>query len=137
MGLYLCVFDGDEEIDGVEVGPYADFNGLRDFIIQEFELGQAGINFPTFINHSDADGEWSVADCVKLSDELSEIVLLMKTKPALPFVSEWQSSTAKAIGLTPKTAYESFIDVDGEFVLERIRHLVDVALQHKLPILFQ
>ncbi|AEF99542.1 Imm70 family immunity protein [Methylomonas methanica] len=137
MGLYLCVFDGDEEVDGVEVGPYADFNELRNYIIHELELGQAGIKFPTFINHSDSDGEWSVADCVKLNAELSEIVLMMKTKPPVPFVSEWQSSIAKSTGLVPKTAYESFIDVDGELVLKRIGHLVDVALQYGLPILFQ
>jgi hypothetical protein len=137
VGLYLCVFDGDEEVEGVEIGPYADFNGLRDYIVRELEQGQAGIKFPTLINHSDADGEWSVADCVKLSTELSEIVLMMKIKPPVPFVSEWQSAVAKSTGLVPKNACESFIDVDGELVLERLHHLVDVALQHQLPILFQ
>jgi hypothetical protein len=35
------------------------------------------------------------------------------------------------------TAYESFIDVDGEFVLERIQHLADVAFERQLPISFQ
>jgi len=24
MGLYLCIFDGDEDVDGVDVGAYAD-----------------------------------------------------------------------------------------------------------------
>jgi hypothetical protein len=42
MGLYLCIFDGNEDVDGVEVGPYADFNALRDYIIQEIEGGEAG-----------------------------------------------------------------------------------------------
>lgn len=137
MGLYLCVFNGDEEVDGVEIGPYADFNELRDYVTRELELGRAGIKFPIFINHSDADGEWSVADCVKLNTELSEIIVVMKTKPPVPFVSEWQKSVANSTGLVPKNAYESFIDVDGEFVLERILYLVDVAIQHHLPILFQ
>lgn len=55
----------------------------------------------------------------------------------MPFVSEWQSKVAKSIGLVPKTALESFVDVDGEFVLMRIHNLVRVALDHQLPILFQ
>lgn len=137
MGLYLCVFNGDEEVDGVEIGPYADFNELRDYVIRELELGRAGIKFPTFINHSDADGEWSIADCIKLRTELSEIISIMKTKPPVPFVSEWQKSVAKLNGQTPKNACESFIDVDGELVLERILYLINVALEHQLPILFQ
>ena len=32
MGLYLCIFDEDEEVDGVEVGLYSDFNALRDYV---------------------------------------------------------------------------------------------------------
>ena len=137
MGLYLCVFRATDEIDGVEVGPYADFNALRAYVTLELENGQLGSKFPTFIIHSDSDGEWSVADCVRLRTELSEIITEMRSKPSVPFVSDWQGGVAKSIGLSPKNALESFIDVDGEFVLERIQHLVGVALQHKLPILFQ
>lgn len=138
MGLYLCVFDDDEEeIDGVEVGPYADFNGLRECITRELEGGQAGSKFPTFIIHSDCDGEWTTSECAKLKEELAEIIVSMKEKPPLPFLSDWQKGVAKSVGLTPQNAFESFIDVDGEFVLERIHHLAGVALQSQLPILFQ
>jgi hypothetical protein len=137
MGLYLGVFDKGDEIDGVEVGPYADFNALRAYITGVLEQGQAGTKFPTFIIHSDCDGEWSVADCVKLTSELSAIILAMKGKPPQPFVSDWQKYAAKSTGLSPQNAFESFIDVDGEFVLDRILYLVKVALDRKLPILFQ
>ena len=74
MGLYLCIFDGDEDVDGVEVGAYADYNALRDCIVRELEAGEAGSRFPTFILHSDCDGEWTVAECQRLQGELTEIV---------------------------------------------------------------
>ena len=137
MGLYLCVFDGEDEIDGVEVGPYADFGELRDYVVRELEGGKAGTRFPTFILHSDCDGEWSVDDATKPLAELETIVSSMKVQKPVPFFSEWQSRVAKSVGLVPKSAFESFIDVDGEFVLMRIQNLVGVALERQLPILFQ
>jgi hypothetical protein len=137
VGPYLCVFEGDDEIDGVEVGPYADFGELRDYIVRELEGGRAGTKFPTFILHSDCDGEWSVEDATKLLVEMEEIVGFMKARKAVPFASEWQRNVAKNVGLAPKSAFESFVDVDGEFLLLRIRNLVRVALERRLPILFQ
>lgn len=137
MGLYLCVFDGDDEIDGVEVGPYADFGELREYVVRELEGGKGGTRFPTFILHSDCDGEWSAADATKLLAELENIISSMKVRTPVPFVSEWQRTVAKSIGLVPKSAFESFVDVDGEFVLMRIHNLVRVSLERQLPILFQ
>jgi len=90
MGLYLCIFDGDEDVDGVDVGAYADHNALRDYIVCELEAGEAESRFPTFI--------------------------------------AWQETVAKSIGLDPQNAFESFIDVDGEFLLERLQSLVKNAL---------
>jgi Immunity protein 70 len=137
MGLYLCIFDGDEDIDGVEVGSYADFNAIRDYVVGELEGGKAGSEFPTFILHSDCDGEWLPVDCEKLHEELAKIISALKERPAIAFVSDWQKAVAKSIGLVPKTAYESFIDVDGEFLFERLQALVTNALKRRLPILFQ
>jgi len=137
MGLYICIFDGEDDVDGVEVGAYADYNALRDYIVCELEAGEAGSRFPTFVLHSDCDGEWSLADCEKLKGEISEIVTALKNRPAIKFVSDWQKSVAKSVGLIPKNAFESFIDVDGEFLLERLQSLVNNALRLRLPILFQ
>lgn len=137
MGLYLCIFQGDEDIDGVEVGSYADYNALRDYLVREMEFGNAGSRFPTFVLHSDCDGEWSVADCGTLQVELDEIVAALRTRPAIPFSSEWQKAVAKSIGLKPANAFECFIDVDGEFLLERLQNLVKDAMARRLPILFQ
>jgi hypothetical protein len=137
VGLYLCIFDGDEEITGVEIGAYADYNALRDYVVNELEHGKAGVRFPTFVLHSDCDGEWSVTDCPKLEVELDEIAVALKARPAIAFSSDWQKVVAKSTGLRPANAFESFIDVDGEFVLERLQNLVKDALAHQLPILFQ
>ena len=34
MGLYLCIFDGEEDVNGVEIGSYADYNALRDYVVR-------------------------------------------------------------------------------------------------------
>jgi hypothetical protein len=137
MGLYLCVFDNSEEVEGVEVGPYSDYGALRDYIVAELGDQKAGSKYPVFVLHSDCDGEWSIHDCEKLQAELTAIIAALKQRPAVPFVSDWQKNVAKSIGLKPKNALESFIDVDGEFVLERLLELVRVALNKQMPILFQ
>jgi hypothetical protein len=137
MGLYLCIFDGEEDVNGVEIGSYADYNALRDYVVRELELGKAGTRFPTFVLHSDCDGEWSVVDCQKLQVELDEIVAALKARPTIAFSSDWQKVVAESIGLKPLNAFESFIDVDGEFLLERLQNLVKNALERRLPILFK
>lgn len=137
MGLYLCIFDGDEDIDGIDVGLYADYGAMCDYIILELEAGDAGSRYPTFILHSDCDGDWSVEACVKLQGELSEIGARLKRLSPVGFASDWQRDVAKSIGLVPQNAFESFIDVDGEPLVERLQHLISRAIQCGLPIHFQ
>lgn len=137
MGLYLCIFDGDEEIDGVEVGLYSDFNTLRDYVARELEGGNRGARFPTLMLHSDCDGQWSLADCEKLVPELRDIIAEMRARPLVEFASDWQKHVARSVCLAPRSAFESFIDVDGQFLLERMLRLASVALERGLPILFQ
>jgi hypothetical protein len=137
MSLYLCVFAGNEEADGVEVGAYADFNALRHVVARDLEGGVAGSRFPTLMLHSDCAGAWSVADCAKLRLELALLAAELKARLPLPFPSRWQADVAAARGLSPRNAFESFIDVDGEFLLERLRGLAETALGRGCPILFQ
>lgn len=137
MGLYLCIFDGDDEIDGVEIGPYADFDNLRQYIVRELEGGGAGSRFSVFILHSDCDGEWTAKECMTLENELDDVIRSMKQKDPVPFSSDWQSDIAKRLGTTPANAFESFIDVDGEFVLGRIRDLASIASRRGLSVIFQ
>ena len=138
MGLYLCIFDdNDDEIDGVEVGLYADFGDFCNFVTRELEGGKHGARYPTLIRHSDSDGEWSVEACEALRSELADLASALKARPPIEFVSDWQKQVAKSIGLSPANAFESFVDVDGEFLVERLQALVETALKHRLPILFQ
>lgn len=85
MGLYLCIFEDEDEIDGVEVGGYADFGALREYVTRELEGGRLGASN----------------------------------------------------GLTPKNAFESFIDVNGQFLLDRMQALAKLSVERDLPILFQ
>ena len=137
MGVYLCIFAEDEEVDGVEMGHYSDFNALRDYVARELEGGVRGARFPTLMLHSDCDGEWSVADCEKLIQELRDLIVQMQGRAPVEFASDWQKHVARSTGLAPTNAFETFIDVDGEFVLERMLDLASLALERGLPILFQ
>jgi hypothetical protein len=137
MSLYLCVFAGDTELAGLEVGSYAEFNSLRQVIGAELEGGAPGSRFPTFMLHSDCDGLWSATECARLQDEVAAIARELRARPARPFPSEEQRGLATARGLAAGSAFESFLDVDGEFLLERLQGLVAVARHQGRPILFQ
>lgn len=137
MGLYLCVFDDDDELDGVEVGSYSDFDFFRSSVTEFLESGVAGSRFPRLIIHSDSDGEWSFPECESLRQELMTIASEFQQLPAIEFRAEWQRQVGKSLGLSPASMYESFIDVDGELLLDRLIRLCDVATQRAMPILFQ
>jgi len=137
MGLYLCIFEGDEEIDGVEVGPYVDFDKLRDCVVRELEGGSAGSKFPTLILHSDCDGKWSPAEAGKLEEELIEIGDKFRRRPPIPINSDWQKQVIKSFGLQINNLYDCFFDVDGESLLERLINLAKLSERRDLPILFQ
>lgn len=137
MGLHLAVFDEDTEVAGVEVGSYEDFGVLRDYVTNVLESGRAGSRFPTLIMHADSDGEWTVDECRALLAELAQIALERQSQPAVPFNSAWQKQVARFQGVVPKTALESFIDVDGEMLIERIAHLARTAVARNLSIQFQ
>ena len=138
MGLYLCIFDDEEiEIDGLEVGSYGDFGYFVDTVVRELESGKSGSRFPILTLHSDSDGEWSPDECVTLSANLREISKEFKKRSPAPFHSEWQLEVAKLLFIRCETLYDSFIDVDGEPLLERLLELCEKAIATKYPICFQ
>lgn len=137
MGLYLCVFDGEEEVDGVDVGAYSDFGCFRDAVTDRLEGGYQGAKYPTLIIHSDCDGEWTPNECAKLEHELESIAASFRELPPTEFNAEWQRKVAKSLSLHPTNLYESFIDVDGEPLLERLLHVCHVAIEKQQAILFQ
>lgn len=61
------------------------------------------------------------------------IITEMKARPAVP---DWQKHVARSVGLVPKNAFEAFINVDSDFVLERVLQLAAMAVDRRLPILF-
>ena len=137
MGLYLCVFEDDEELDGVDAGSYSDFNFFRGVVTNQLEGGTPGAKYPTLILHSDCDGEWSVEECRALQEELESIVDALAQLPPVGFDSDWQCAAAESLGLQPGNLYESFIDVDGEPLLERFLGLCRFAQDRGRPIIFQ
>ena len=137
MGLYLCVFDNDDELEGVEVGSYSDFDFFRGMVTELLESGVSGSKFPTLIIHSDSDGEWSFSECVSLKHELMAIANSFQHLSGVQFRAEWQQQVGKSLGLKSASLYDSFIDVDGEPLIDRLHRLCDIAIERQSPILFQ
>jgi hypothetical protein len=140
MGLYLCVFageDDDVEIDGVEVGGYDDFQTFRVAVNEHLETGSWGSRFPVLMNHRDSDGIWAPDEAGALELELRTIAEEMRRLPPVELPQGWQRETAEERGLKPMTLYESFFDIDGEPLLDRIADLARVAVETWQPIWFQ
>lgn len=137
MGLYLAIFDGDDELDGVEVGSYADFGAFRDAVVTYVEDGVPGSRCPTLILHSDCDGEWMPGEAILLHKELATIAQRFVQLPPEPLGDNWKLEVAKIFGLRPTNLYECFFDVDGEPLLDRLMGLAQLSSDRNLPILFQ
>ena len=138
MGLYLCVFDdAGHEVEGVEVGAYADFNFFRDAIVATVEQGNAGSVCPVLNTHSDCDGEWTCNEADDLLLELEKAEEVMRQYPPVEFNSEWKKQVAKTYGISPHNLAECFFDIDGEPLIERLRQLAQTSVSSGQPILFQ
>lgn len=136
MSLYLTIFDDTVELDGVEVGAYADFAFFRDAVVSGLEEGSAGSRFPTLILHSDCDGEWTPEQALALKSELNTIAQEFAAMPPVS-LDGWKAEVAKTFGLRPANLYDCFFDVDGEPLLERLTGLTHLSVERSLPILFQ
>jgi hypothetical protein len=139
MGLYLCIFagdDGDEEIDGVEVGGYDDFGEFRDLIAGRLERGAWGSRFPVLMNHPDSQGEWTAGEASQLLQELTVIRTELAAIPARPYPDGWQARLARQLGHQPSNYGTYFIDVDGEHLLERLMYLAELSVRAGRPIMF-
>lgn len=137
MGLYLCVFDDDDELDGVDVGSYSDFDFFRSSVTELLKDGVAGRSFPTLIIHSDSDGEWPLSECATLKHELTSIANDFRQLPGVQFRAGWQQQVSNLLGWKPRSLHESFIDVDGELLIDGLIRLCDVAIERQVPIHFQ
>lgn len=137
MGLYLCLFDEDEELDGVEVGSYRDFAFFRDAVAKHLEGNQPGSRFATLMLHSDCDGSWSPEESRLLESELRKIADAFRELPPIELPAGWQADAAKSLGLKGECLYDCFFDVDGEPLIERLLGLAKLSQATGKPILFQ
>jgi hypothetical protein len=137
VGLYLCVFDGDEDVDGIDVGMYEDWNAFIKAIVSHLEGGQRGSRFPLLTLHQDCDGEWSPSECVDLEKALDEIAREFEHLPSEPPRDGWKADIAKRFGLQLGTLHDCFFDVDGESLIGRLRGLAKLAQKINRPIIFQ
>jgi hypothetical protein len=142
MGLYLCVFaapasESDDELEGVEVGSYADFGAFRDAVADRLEPDGWGSRFPLLMGHEDSDGEWTAGQVGDLAAELRVIRAEFEALPPGDFGAPWQAKLAESLGWQPASLAGCFLDVDGEPLLDRLIELTDVAARVSRPISFQ
>lgn len=137
MGLYLCIIADGEDLGGVSVGAYSDFYSFRSAVTELLESGKAGTQYPTLILHSDCDGQWSSNQCIALEKELEEIRLAFQALPPVEFSGGWQKNVAAEFGLKPQNLHESFIDVNGDPLIDSLLWLSQLAQKCGRPILFQ
>jgi hypothetical protein len=124
--------DGEEpeEIAECNVGHYSDFGYFRDAIAQHLDSGQ----YPTLMEHSDCDGEWTLAEIPALEKELREIGRAFQKLPPEEPRGAFEHTTEYRAGA--KSLYDCFHNVDGENLFEALLELCATARQHKRPITF-
>ncbi len=140
MGLYLCVFADDatdEELEGVEVGGYDDFDLLRRAVTERLEPAGWGSRFPVLMSHPDSDGTWNPQETSRLEAELLTIAGEFARLPPVEFPPGWQQTVAKQLGLQPVSLLQCFIDVDGESLVDRLVGLCREAQRIRRDIWFQ
>jgi hypothetical protein len=134
VSLYLCIFsegDDDDEIAGWQLGHYSDFGCFRDTISQH--LGATG--FPILMEHSDCDGEWSVAELPGLIVELETIGAKFRTLPPEEPRAAFEHTAEYREGA--RSLYECFHNVDGENLFDALITLAREGIRAKRPISFQ
>ena len=138
MGLYLCVFDDEEtDLEGVDVGPYSEWNRFVDCVASTCEGGVEGSRYPLLTVHSDSDGECSALEASVLLKGINEIRRRFDGYPCIPFESDWQRGIAKQFGIQPSSLAECFFDVDGENIFDRLGDVLSKAVEVCRPVSFQ
>ena len=137
MGLYLCVRDESDEIDGVDVGSYADYGRFIEKVVEHAEGKIRGSKCPVLTLHHDSDGRWTPEECSRLQIELGSIFRVFSALPPISIKEAWQLQVAKTFGLKPQTLSDCFFDVDGEPLITRLVGLCQIAIERRHSILFQ
>jgi Immunity protein 70 len=132
MGLCLCIFNEDgDDIAECEVGHYSDFGFFRETIANHLEAQQ----YPVLMNHSDCDGEWSVAELQTLRNELEQIAQEFRAFPPEQLKGVFEHTAAYRVNA--KSLYECFHNPSGENLFEALSSLCMEGIKVQRPISFQ
>lgn len=131
MSLYLTIFDGDEEIIGWVFGHYSDFGCFRDVIATKLHAE----DYPTLMQHSDCDGEWTPRELRLLHSELELIARQFKELP--PEIPEGAFEHTAEYRQHARSLYECFHNIDGENIFEALIALCEEGMRRNKPVLFQ
>jgi len=137
MGLYLCAFAEEDEIEGIDVGSYSEYGRFVETIVAILENAERGSKYPLITLHSDCDGEWSAKDLDTLQANLVEIREAFRKLPAFAIEERWQKQIAKTHGLKQDNLSDCFFDVDGEPLIDRLLDLIQKAKASEVAVLFQ
>lgn len=135
--MYLTVFDGELELNGVETGSYSDLDRLKTYILKNVENGKFGSKCPTFMNHEDSDGLWTHKESKRLVKELQKISKVFQKLPPFEYDESWQTEVIKSQNIDIRSLKDCFFDVDGQPLFDRLIELAKLSCEKKLPILFQ
>jgi len=136
MGLCLHVFsaasddDDPEELAECDVGHYSDFGCFRDIIAEKLDARR----YPTLMEHSDCDGEWTLAEIPTLECELRDISEHFKRLSPEEPKNAFEHTAEFREGAT--SLYDCFHDVNGINLFDSLIELCAVAKQHERPITF-
>ena len=131
MSLYLCIFDGEEEVTGWVFGHYSDFGYFRDIISAKLVAN----DYPTLIQHCDCDGEWSPKELRQLRSELLAIGERFRNLAAEQPSGAFEHTADYRHGA--KSLYDCYHNVDGENLFEALVTLCDEGIKRDKPVLFQ
>lgn len=137
MGLYLCVFRGEEELAGFDAGGYDDFERFRDEA-RALDPRRLFRRFGTLRVKITPTTAWSPREAARLARELEDLAAELRRLPPRPLPADgWQAELARELGISPASRYESYFDVDGRPLVEGLLELCRRAVAEKAPILFQ
>jgi hypothetical protein len=137
MGLCLYVHGSDpgedeepEEIAECDVGHYSDLGCFRDTIARHLDA----THYPTLMEHSDCDGEWTLAEIPDLERELRQISDAFRGLPPEEPAGAFEHTAEYRAGAT--SLRDCFHNVDGENLFEALLDLCAIARTHGRPITF-
>ncbi len=137
MGLYLCVYRGEEELAGVDVGSYADWEAFRNEA-RALDKRRVFRRFGTLRVNVSPTLAWKPKAAAQLEKELADLGQeLRRLPPRPPAEGTWQAEVARERGLQPRSLYDCYYDLEGEPLVDRLIALCRVAVETNEPILFQ